>query len=123
MKNALLFIFLLFSSINLFSQEVIELDKSRAKEEYCMLLVSQKFLSTKVKIDVDFGQKMSFWKNTTAVKDIEGKRKEFNSVIDALNYMSSEGWEFVNAYSLTVSDQNVLHYVLKRNLKNNSKEN
>lgn len=43
-----------------------------------------------------------------------GKVKNFNSVIDALNYMSEQGWKFVNAYSITHSNQIVYHYLLKR---------
>jgi len=99
--------------------QAIQLNKSEAKEEYCMILATQKFLSTKVKISVDFGQQVSFWKNTVraqTLKDENGKAISFNSVIDALNYMSSKGWEFVNAYAITVDNENVLHYVMKRQL-------
>lgn len=118
MKKVVLITLLACMSFLGFAQEKTEeLSQSRAKEEYCMILATAKLLSTKVNIDVDYGQKMSFWKNTSAVKNEEGKRKDFNSVIDALNYMSSEGWEFVNAYSLTVGNSNVLHYVMKRDLK------
>src|SRR5690606_23634445 len=99
-----------------------KLSKKQAKEEYCMILATSKFLSTKVTIEVDFGQAWSFWKDKRSLKDENGKRLNFNSVIDALNYMSSEGWEFVNAYAVTVSSQNVYHYVMKRNLTDEEKE-
>jgi len=58
----------------------IQLDKSEAKEEYCMVLATQKFLSTKVKISVDFGQQVSFWKDTRraqTLKDENGKALSF----------------------------------------------
>jgi len=118
MKNNLTI--LLFVLCAYFVQgQSIELNKSEAKEEYCMILATQKFLSTKVKISIDFGQEVSFWKNTVraqTLKDEKGKAISFNSVIDALNYMSSKGWEFVNAYAITVDNENVLHYVMKRQL-------
>jgi len=121
MKNKLLAI-CLFTLGTYFvqAQNTKQLDKSEAKEEYCMILATQKLLSTKVKISVDFGQEVSFWKNTVraqTLKDENGKAISFNSVIDALNYMSSKGWEFVNAYAIATQDnQNILHYVMKRQL-------
>lgn len=118
MKKVTLIALLTCASLLGFSQEkATELSKKEAKEEYCMILASTKLLSTKVNIAVDFGQEWSFWKDKRSLKDANGKKLEFDSVIDALNYMSSQGWEFVNAYSLTTSGQNVLHYVMKRDLK------
>lgn len=84
-------------------------------EQYCMVLAHSKLLSTKVNITVDFGQEQSMWR-AEWIKDEEGKVVKFNSVIDALNYMNGEGWEFVNAYAISVGQQNVYHYVMKRKL-------
>ncbi len=39
----------------------------------------------------------------------------FNSMIDALNFMTKNGFEFVDAYAITVDNQNVYHYLLKNN--------
>ena len=36
--------------------------------------------------------------------DGEGNRVEFNSMIDALNYMESLGWSFVQAYVTVDND-------------------
>jgi len=103
------------------AQEQVELNKKDAKEEYCMILATSKLLSTKLTIQVDFGQEWSFWKDKRSLKDETGKRIEFNSVIDALNYMAADGWEFVNAYAITVGQQNVYHYVMKRFLTEEDK--
>jgi len=42
-----------------------------------------------------------------------GKVKSFNSMVDALNYMGNNGWEFVQAYIVTSGQQNVYHWLLK----------
>jgi hypothetical protein len=84
-------------------------------EEYCMILATQKFLSTKVTISIDFGQARKFY-GDNRYKDEEGRVQTFNSVIDVLNYQNSQGWEFVNAYCITVGQQNVYHYVMKRKI-------
>jgi hypothetical protein len=86
---------------------------STPKEQYCMILATGKMFSSKVSIEVDFGQPTKFFSSNT-LKDESGKIMSFNSVIDALNYMASKGWLFVNAYVITTSSQNVLHYVMRK---------
>ena len=49
------------------------------------------------------------------VKDENGEKMIFNSMIDALNYMTKNGFKFVNAYAITEDGQNVYHYLLKNN--------
>lgn len=84
-------------------------------EEYCMILATQKFMSTKVTIAIDYGQERKYFADNR-YKDEAGKVIAFNSVIDVLNYQNSQGWEFVNAYVITVGSQNVYHYVMKRRI-------
>lgn len=83
-------------------------------EEYCMVLATTNMLGTKVTITVDKGQEVKFFRNTGAVKDDEGRLKKFNTVVDALNYMNEDGWVFVDAYTVTIGQQNVYHYMMKR---------
>lgn len=91
--------------------------KITAKEQYCMVLATEKTFSNKVNITVDYGQATKLFSfKDERMKDETGKVMSFNSVIDALNYMASQGWTFVNAYALSVGGSNVLHYVLKRQL-------
>ncbi|GAB3828628.1 hypothetical protein GCM10028821_14350 [Hymenobacter jeollabukensis] len=79
------------------------------------MLASQKFMSTKVTIAIDYGQERKFFSDNR-YKDAEGKVQSFNSIIDALNYLNAEGWEFVNAYVIMVGGQNVYHYVMRRKI-------
>jgi hypothetical protein len=83
-------------------------------EQYCQVLASAKPFSTKVSITVDYGQETKLFGDRGVVRSEDGKIQNFNSVIDALNYMSSQGWQFVNAYAITVGGQNVYHYVMRR---------
>ena len=80
---------------------------------YCELLGMSKFLSSKVSVDIDFGQQVSFWSPDRRYKDENGKAVNFNSMVDAMNFMGSLGWEFVQAYVVTVGNQNVYHWLLK----------
>lgn len=84
------------------------------KYEYCELLGFEKFLSNKVTISVDFGQERKFWKDPRMKDEQTGKLKVFNSMVDGLNYMGENGWEFVQAYVVTIGQQNVYHWLLKK---------
>ncbi len=63
--------------------------------------------------------KCSFWSKVfstkdTQIRDKDGKLTTFNSMIDALNFMSKTGYDFVSAYTITISNQNVYHYLLQK---------
>lgn len=107
----LLFLGVLFS----FSAAQAQADTGKI-EQYCELVATGKILSNKVTITVDFGLERPFLSNSTAVKDeITGKVKKFNSVVDALNFMGSQGWTLVNAFPVTGSGgSQVYHYYFRK---------
>ncbi len=83
---------------------------------YCELVGTGKLLSKKVTVQADFGQQTSFWKGVDYIRDADGKRIEFNSMVDAMNFMGTQGWEFVQAYVVTTGSQNVYHWLLKKEI-------
>jgi len=115
MKKLLLIPMLLIAA-NVFSQTVNDVPLKDIDVEYVQIVGTSKFMSNKVTIQIDFGQKTKFFSGgkETLVKDETGKLLEFNSMIDALNFMSSNGFDFVNAYAITKGEQNVYHYLLRR---------
>lgn len=84
------------------------------KYQYCELVGTQRFLSVKVTLAVDFGEEKDFWIDRRLRDEQTGRVKIFNSMVDGLNYMGDDGWEFVQAYTVTVSQQNVYHWLLKK---------
>ena len=98
----------LFICSSLFCQEEVK------NYTYCEIVGTSNLMQTKVKINVDYGQAVNIWKaNANRLKDEEGKVIKFNSMIDALNYMGSQGWEFVQAYAVSNGNGLVYHYLLK----------
>lgn len=85
-------------------------------EQYCELTAQNKLLSSKVTIDVDFGEERKFFSfKDNRIKDDLGKVKSFNTVIAALNYMGSLGWQFVDAFPVNDSGNGkIYHYYFKR---------
>ena len=82
-------------------------------EEYCLIVGTSKLMSQKVNIDVDFGQERK-WMSRMRLVDENGQPITLESMVDALNYMNGYGWEFVNAYTITMGSTNVYHFLLKR---------
>lgn len=82
-------------------------------EQYCQVIATPRLLSSKVTIDIDFGEEKSFWRDTRLKTD-GGKIRKFNTVIDAINYMGSEGWIFINAYPVRMGQTEVYHFAFKK---------
>lgn len=76
-------------------------------------------LNKNVKVSVDLGQFQSATKAYTLL-DENGKDIKFNSMVAAMNYMGERGWKFVQAYVVTVSNQNVLHWLLYKDVTDNA---
>lgn len=105
MKKLLLFAFLLFAFASNAQSEKVE--------QYCEVLGMSGVFSSKITITIDYGDAKSVWKDNR-VKNEDGSVKKFNSMIDALNFMGSDGWKLVNAFPVTSGNQNVYHYVFKK---------
>ena len=84
---------------------------------YCEILGTAKLLSNKVTISVDFGQENKLFSSQTLV-DEDGHALVFNSMVDAMNKMAELGWEFEQAYVVTVgggsTSSNVYHWLLSK---------
>jgi hypothetical protein len=81
--------------------------------QYVELVGQTRFISlTKIKVFVDYGQDFS-WRQQT-IEDESGERSSFNSMVDALNFMYSNGWEFVSNYHIDNDGSLTYHYILQR---------
>jgi hypothetical protein len=121
MKKVFVIIVAMLLSGVAYSQTVNGVALKDLNVDYVMIVGQGKVFSNKVSIEIDFGQETSVWKGGKEMKllDENGKKVELNSMIDALNFMSAVGYEFINAYAITVDNglsgkQNVYHYILKK---------
>lgn len=108
----------LFGLSSAYSQTVNNVLVKDIDVQYIQIVGTSQLLSNKVTIEIDFGQlNKVFSSNDTQVKDVSGKLLKFNSMIDALNFFSENGYKFVSAYALTIGTQNVYHYLMEKNNK------
>ncbi len=105
-----------FGFSNAYSQTVNDVLIKDIDVQYIQIVGTSQILSNKVTIEIDFGQlNKVFSSKDTQVKDENGKLVKFNSMIDALNFFSKNGYKFVNAYAINISSQNVYHYIMEKN--------
>lgn len=78
---------------------IMAVTASAQKRVFCEIVGTQGLLSKKVTVTIDLGQKQSAFKWQGLV-DENGEPMKFNSMVDAMNYMGSLGWEFEQAYSI-----------------------
>jgi hypothetical protein len=120
MKKVLIIMAMLLSGMA-YSQTVNGISLKDLNVDYVMIVGQGKVFSNKVNVEIDFGQETSIWKGGKEMKllDENGKKVELNSMIDALNFMSTAGYEFIDAYAITVDNgiagkQNAYHWILRR---------
>jgi len=84
--------------------------------DYIQIVGNSSGFSKKVSIEVDFGQETKAFssRGDHSIKDENGKVMKFNSMIDALNFFSQNGFDFVQAYAFSVGNQTVYHYLLRK---------
>jgi len=116
MKKVLLFFSLsLLLALSAHSQEPTT---NTSYKTYCQIVGTGNLTGTKVKIEVDFGEKNNFWTmyKDKFLLDESGNKISFNSMIDAMNFMAKLGWKFEQAYVAT--KDNVYHYLLSKDITN-----
>lgn len=84
--------------------------------DYVQIIGTGRSLSTKVNVEIDFGQetKSISFKNGTNIKDERGRNVKFNSMMDALNFMSANGYSFQFAYTTNNEKDEAVYYILKK---------
>ena len=96
---------------------VVAATAQETRKTFCEIVGTGKVLSSKVKIQIDFGQKTSYFgKYKTFMVDESGKKIEFNSMVDAMNYLAKFRWKFEQAYVVTVGGENVYHWLLSKDI-------
>lgn len=103
-------------STSAYSQKAID-TISKAKYVYCQLLMTTVFETPKGRVEIDFGQDKSFIPDAGYIDQVKRKIKKYSSMVDALNFMATQGWEMDQATTLTEKSYHTFHWLLKKKIQ------
>lgn len=97
------------------AQTVNDTPINEINTRYVQIVATQKYMSNKMIITLDFGQQTKFFSSgkNLVILDKQGKTIEFNSIVDALNFMSENGYYFIQAYINNNNGNAQYHYLLE----------
>lgn len=116
MKRILLIFLGVITSLNfLQAQSVNGIQLKELDVNYLRIYGRTNFTGTKMVVRFEFGQRVRFFDSKNRnVTDREGRRITFNTMIDALNFISAYGYRLVQTYN-TVSGSTVYyHYIMEK---------
>ena len=97
----------LFAGAAAFAQEPVQEQEQNQQEVsqaakpykvYCEIVATPKFFSNKTTVELDFGQFSGFWSLDRQLVDEQGNTIDFNSALDAANYMARRGWDLEEVF-------------------------
>lgn len=80
---------------------------------YCQL-VGFKNLAAQLRLKVLWNN----MKDENNLRDENGEKIEFNTMVDAMNYMSKRGWDYVECVTYREGTNNVVHYIFRKFVTN-----
>ena len=112
----------IFFGLSAFAQE----QSAKPYKAYCEIVSSMRnIFSDKTTVELDFGQAANYWSTDRRLVDEAGKSITFNSVLDAVNYMSKRGWVFEQMYivqSMSKGDSGTpeYHWIMSKDVTDES---
>lgn len=95
------------------------------KRYYCEIKGVEKDFSSGLKIVFDFGNNPVYsafgLKSKQKLVDENGNEIPFNSMVDAGNYISDKGWNFLQAYSSAYGGQAINHWIFYKDAESPEK--
>ena len=118
----LLFLFALCSIPgNVYAQEKHETDSIKVYAQIIGMNNNVLKIGTKLSIEIDFGlshNNLSYDGRDQIVNE-NGKKIKFNSLVDAMNYMSSRGWKLESTYTYIINQYPVIYWVISKYINKN----
>jgi hypothetical protein len=113
LKSLIMKKFIIIALLIMGAQHSFAQTDSGKVEQFCQIIARPRLFSSRVTIDMDFGGEKRFWKDTR-LKSKQGQIKKFNTIVDAMNFMTKEGWTFVNAYPVKTYGLEIFHLAFKK---------
>ena len=107
----------LFLALLLPTKAAAQQEITHQKYIFCTISPSSNIFTRKMKVNIDTGQRNTHFMNSEKLRNPEtGAELEFNSIVDALNYMSSQGWDFVQTFVEVSEGSSTTYWLLRKEL-------
>ena len=118
MKTPLLIAILILLSFNVVLSQIFVngVDLNNEDIRYCQIVgATKKVTKSTLDITIDYGQKHDPFKNQEII-DEKGNEVNFNSMADALNFMTKRDWELVSTYATSTGSNNqmILYFLIRK---------
>ncbi|MBQ9236913.1 MAG: hypothetical protein IJ183_03245 [Prevotella sp.] len=80
---------------------------------YCQL-VGHENIAGQLRVEILWNNK----KGEHNLRTEDGKKIEFQSMVDGMNYMSKRGWDYVECVTYSHGGINVVHYIFRKFVTN-----
>ncbi len=111
MQKRFLLLLACFSSLQFLSAQNV-------KYHYAKIYEQADLTINKAVVCIDYGQSRKLARDNR-IRNDNGDIQHFNSLIDALNFMVDNEWEFVQAYTYAITvNQNNYHYLIRKPIVN-----
>lgn len=120
MKSVIIVFFLAFFALSSSAYSQTTMDAVKIQDldvEYVEIVGHIKGFTGNVKIYLDYGKVgKAFQQKEMRVVDENNQTRGFGSMVGALNFMSENGYDFVNAYPIynPTTKQTAYHYLLRK---------
>ncbi len=104
----------LFAFENSYSQTVNGINISELPTEYLQFTLTSSLFSSKLNILLDYGQENEFSNKIKKILDSKGKEFQFNSLVDILNFMNKNTFEFLSKNTIVIENKSYDEYFLKK---------
>ena len=115
MKKAPFFTLMLLSLVSSASwSQTIPATVTDTSFVYCEIIGTRFVSIEKLKIRVDYGEEAGTMPDSKTKDHPTEKRQKFTSMVEAMNYLSADGWQFVQAYSESYGEWSFIHWILRK---------
>lgn len=108
----LLLFFTFWAATNAYSQTTSSPTESTFL--YCEIIGLRRNPIASLEVTVDYGTPPTRSKKNQPSTAAPARKEDFDSMVEAMNYLSRDGWELLQTYTETLEGRSISHWVLRK---------
>ncbi|CAM3501976.1 hypothetical protein ELOC111193_08375 [Elizabethkingia occulta] len=115
MKKIIFIILIVLTSLAN-AQTVDDIKISDLKSEYIAVRFSPRLISSNIQIEINYGQSSDWLSSykSSPVLDENKKKKNFNSIVSAINFLSDQGYMLITSTTEVYNQQSTNYFFFRK---------